>query len=302
LSPEALLRALRDLEDSLGRVRSDDPNAPRTIDLDLIDYGSGGLEVAGRRLPSEDAVRHAFVAVPLAELAPTRRHATDGRTYAQIARALAPDAADMIIRRDVRLSPEGGAKVIDGDSIENAARALLVAIGEDPDRDGLTRTPERIARMYAELTVGYRQNIDDLVNDALFAVDHDEMVLVKDIEFYSLCEHHLLPFFGHAHVAYLPRGRVIGLSKIPRIVDMFARRLQVQERMTEQIADCLDEALEPAGVAVVVDGLHLCAAMRGVQKPGATMTTSAMRGSFRENAKTRAELLGHIARSSAAPF
>ena len=185
---------------------------------------------------------------------------------------------------------------VDTRQVESAVLSLLEAIGEDPQREGLLRTPERIGRMYEEFTSGYREDINDLVNDAIFDQDYDEMVLVKDIEFYSLCEHHLLPFFGRAHVAYMPRGRVVGLSKIPRIVDMFARRLQVQERMTMQIADCLDEVLSPAGVAVVVDGLHLCAAMRGVQKPGATMTTSAMRGSFRDNAKTRSELLSHLAR------
>lgn len=189
---------------------------------------------------------------------------------------------------------------VDTERVEAAVLTLLAAIGEDPQREGLARTPERVGRMYEELTAGYRQDIDTLINDAIFHQEYDEMVLVKDIEFYSLCEHHLLPFFGRAHVAYMPRGRVIGLSKIPRIVDMFARRLQVQERLTMQIADCLDEALSPAGVAVVVDGLHLCAAMRGVQKPGATMTTSAMRGSFRDNAKTRAELLSHLARPGAA--
>jgi GTP cyclohydrolase I len=183
---------------------------------------------------------------------------------------------------------------VDAGPIEGAVRAILEAIGEDPSRDGLLRTPERIGRMYAELTEGYRIDPRALINDALFDVEYDEMVLVKDIEFYSLCEHHMLPFFGRAHVAYMPKRKVVGLSKIPRIVDMFARRLQVQERMTSQIADFLDEAISPSGVAVVVEGLHLCAAMRGVQKPGAVMVTSAMRGSFRENAKTRAELLSHL--------
>jgi GTP cyclohydrolase I len=194
---------------------------------------------------------------------------------------------------------DGAQRDVDAGTIEDAVRLILEAIGEDPDRDGLTRTPERIGRMYGELTEGYRIDPQALINDALFDVDYDEMVLVKDIEYYSLCEHHLLPFFGRAHVAYMPRGKVVGLSKIPRIVDMFARRLQVQERMTSQIADLLDEAIAPSGVAVVVEGLHLCAAMRGVQKPGAVMVTSAMRGSFRENAKTRAELLSHLGRDKA---
>jgi GTP cyclohydrolase I len=187
---------------------------------------------------------------------------------------------------------------IDHEKVRRLVTELLAALGEDPAREGLVRTPDRIARMYDELLAGYTQSAEELINDALFEVDYDEMVLVKNIEFYSLCEHHLLPFFGRAHVAYLPRGRVVGLSKVPRIVDMFARRLQVQERMTVEIADCLDHALRPVGVAVVVDGLHLCAAMRGVQKPGAIMTTSAMLGSFRDNAKTRAELLDHLERTT----
>jgi GTP cyclohydrolase I len=152
--------------------------------------------------------------------------------------------------------------------------------------------------MYGELLEGYRQDPNELVNDALFEVKYDEMVLVHDIEFYSLCEHHMLPFLGRAHVAYLPRNKVLGLSKIPRIVDMFARRLQVQERMTRQIAECIDELLNPLGVAVVIEGLHLCATMRGVKKHDARMTTSAMLGAFRNSLATREEFLANIARGS----
>jgi GTP cyclohydrolase I len=181
-------------------------------------------------------------------------------------------------------------------SIEAATREILKHIGEDPEREGLRRTPERVGRMYDELTAGYHTDPVALINGALFDVDYDEMVLVKDIDFSSLCEHHMLPFLGRAHVAYIPDGKVIGLSKIPRIVEMFARRLQVQERMTKQIADFLQEVLHPKGVAVVVEGAHMCSIMRGVKKANATMTTSAMLGCFRENPKTRAELMGHIAR------
>ena len=188
----------------------------------------------------------------------------------------------------------GGAEPAGG--VEAAVRQILAEIGEDPDRPGLLGTPDRVHRMYAELTAGYRVDPDRLVNGAIFEVDYSEMVVVKDIPFYSLCEHHLLPFFGTASVAYIPRGRVIGLSKIPRIVEMYARRLQVQERMTQQIADFLMERLGPQGVGVVVEATHLCAVMRGVRKPGTIMTTSAILGLFRKNDKTRAEFLAHLER------
>ena len=188
---------------------------------------------------------------------------------------------------------------LDHDEIQQSITRMLIAFGENPDRLGLERTPERVARMYDELLAGYRQDPISLVNDALFEVTYDEMVLVRDIEFYSLCEHHMLPFLGRAHVAYLPKGRVLGLSKIPRLVDMFARRLQVQERMTRQIADFINELLHPHGVAVVVEGLHLCATMRGVKKHNARMTTSSMLGYFRKSIATRQEFLDNISRGAA---
>jgi GTP cyclohydrolase IA len=181
-------------------------------------------------------------------------------------------------------------------AVEAAVRRILIEIGEEPDRAGLIGTPERVHRMYTELTAGYHVDPERLINDAIFEVDYSEMVVVKDIPFYSLCEHHLLPFFGSAAVAYIPRGRVVGLSKIPRIVEMYARRLQVQERMTQQIADFLQERLGPQGVGVVVEATHLCAVMRGVRKPGTVMTTSAVLGIFRSRDKTRAEFLAHIER------
>jgi GTP cyclohydrolase I len=187
---------------------------------------------------------------------------------------------------------------MDLDAIERAMHQVLVAIGEDPEREGLVRTPERIAQMYTELLEGYRMDPVELVNEALFEVTYDEMVLVRDIEFYSLCEHHLLPFLGRAHVAYIPRGRVIGLSKIPRLVDLFARRLQLQERMTRQIADLINELLNPRGVAVVIEGVHLCSMMRGVKKHDARMTTSAMHGLFRSKLATRQEFLDNISRGA----
>ncbi len=180
--------------------------------------------------------------------------------------------------------------------VEAAVREILVEVGEEPDRAGLAGTPARVHRMYTELTAGYHVDPARLMNGAIFEVDYSEMVVVKDIPFYSLCEHHLLPFFGAAAVAYIPRGRVVGLSKIPRIVEMYARRLQVQERMTQQIADFLQDQLAPQGVGVVIEATHLCAVMRGVRKPGTVMTTSAVLGLFRSRDKTRSEFLAHLER------
>ena len=180
--------------------------------------------------------------------------------------------------------------------VEEAVTQILTEIGEDPERQGLIGTPGRVHRMYTELTAGYHVDPARLLNGAIFEVDYSEMVIVKDIPFYSLCEHHLLPFFGAAAVAYIPRGRVVGLSKIPRIVEMYARRLQVQERMTQQIADFVEDHLAPQGVGVVVEATHLCAVMRGVRKPGTVMTTSAVLGLFRSRDKTRSEFLAHLER------
>lgn len=191
-----------------------------------------------------------------------------------------------------------GSDGVEMDIIQENILEMLKAFGEDPDREGLKRTPERVARMYEELLAGYRTDPIALVNDALFEVNYDEMVVVRDIEFYSLCEHHMLPFVGRAHIAYMPNGRVIGLSKIPRVVDMFSRRLQVQERMTRQIADFLQEVLHPKGVAVVVEGMHMCSMIRGVKKHDASMTTSSMLGFFRTNMATRMEFLENISRGS----
>lgn len=185
-----------------------------------------------------------------------------------------------------------------GADMERAIRTLLVEIGEDPERQGLAATPERVRRTYAELTEGYRVDPDELLNGAFYEeADYDEMVVVRNIDFYSLCEHHLLPFFGHAHVGYLPRGRIIGLSKIPRIVDMYGHRLQVQERMTQQIAGFLLEHLDAKGVACVIEATHLCMVMRGVRKQEPRMVTSAMLGTFRRDARTRSEFLTLIDRA-----
>jgi GTP cyclohydrolase I len=180
---------------------------------------------------------------------------------------------------------------LDGALLESATRDLLVGVGEDLTRDGLVDTPTRVRKSLELLTEGYRLDPRAVVGDALFDVEYDEMVLVRDIEIYSLCEHHLLPFFGKAHVGYLPRGRVVGLSKIPRLVDVFARRLQVQERLTRQIAECIQEILNPAGVGVVVEASHLCMMMRGVEKQQSTTRTSTLLGQLRDDDRTRAEFL-----------
>ena len=197
-----------------------------------------------------------------------------------------------VFRNDLLDVPEEACS----EDIECATRDILQAIGEDVNREGLLNTPARVSRAYAELTAGYHVDPVRLINDAIFEVNYDEMVIVRDIDFYSLCEHHLLPFLGQVSVGYVPNGKVIGLSKIPRIVEMFARRLQVQERMTQEIAEFLDETLQPLGVAVVAEGLHMCAAMRGVKKANARMVTSAMLGTFKDNQSTRSEFFGHIGR------
>lgn len=186
---------------------------------------------------------------------------------------------------------------MENDKIRDAVRTILESVGENPTREGLLNTPDRVSRMYSELLAGYTVDPIAMINDALFEADVDEMVIVRSIEFSSLCEHHMLPFIGHAHVAYLPDGKVIGLSKIPRVVDMFARRLQIQENLTRQIAEFLMGVLHPHGVAVVVDARHMCASMRGVKKSQARMVTSTMCGAFKEDPRTRAEFMQHINRA-----
>ena len=180
------------------------------------------------------------------------------------------------------------------DKIADLTNKLLEEIGEDPKREGLIKTPSRVAKAWKFFSNGYKQNLDDIINNAIFNEDSKDMVVVRDVEFFSLCEHHLLPFFGKAHVAYIPDGKVIGLSKIPRIIDMFSRRLQVQERMTRQISETVKDVLEPVGVAVIMEGQHMCMQMRGVEKQSSLATTSSMLGKFRESDRTRAEFLSII--------
>jgi GTP cyclohydrolase I len=215
---------------------------------------------------------------------PARRPGTNG-THANGAHAkLAAVDGPTLRRADLLIEPDGA-------RIEAAARDLLIGVGEDPDRDGLIDTPARVRKSMAALTEGYRIDPRDVVGDAMFEVEYDDMVLVRDIELYSLCEHHLLPFFGRAHIAYIPRGHVVGLSKIPRLVDVFARRLQVQERLTREIAECIQELLDPVGVGVVIEASHLCMMMRGVEKQQSTTRTSTLFGHLRDDDRSRAEFL-----------
>ncbi|HEY4217159.1 MAG TPA: GTP cyclohydrolase I FolE [Gemmatimonadaceae bacterium] len=186
------------------------------------------------------------------------------------------------------------------DALESLVARELELLGEDPTRDGLLRTPHRVAEAMRWMTRGYQTRVEDVVNGAIFAESHENMVLVRDIEFYSMCEHHMLPFFGKAHIAYIPDGKIIGLSKLPRIVEVFARRLQVQERLTEEVAEALQEVLEPKGVGVVVEAVHLCMMMRGVEKQNSRTITSALRGQFRDCPMTRSEFLGLAHRSNSA--
>tara|TARA_Y100001949_G_scaffold8494_1_gene6221 strand:+ start:215 stop:784 length:570 start_codon:yes stop_codon:yes gene_type:complete len=183
------------------------------------------------------------------------------------------------------------------DILEQITRKLLKEIGENPDREGLVRTPSRVAKSWEFFSKGYNQNLEDIINNAIFEEDAKDMVIVRDVEFFSLCEHHLLPFFGKAHVGYIPNGKVIGLSKIPRIIDMFSRRLQVQERLTHQVAEALQDVLNPIGVAVVMEGRHMCMQMRGVEKQNSFASTSAMLGQFRKSSETRSEFLSIINRT-----
>jgi GTP cyclohydrolase I len=190
-----------------------------------------------------------------------------------------------------------GHQTVSDQEMRNSIRTLLTELGEDPDREGLRDTPKRVSKAWQFLTSGYDQSLEELLNGAIFNENSHEMVLVRDITLFSTCEHHMLPIIGHAHVAYIPNGKVIGLSKIARICEMFARRLQVQERLTGQIADALQEVLKPQGVAVVIEATHMCMVMRGVQKPGSWTTTSAMRGVFVDDARTRQEFMGLIRHS-----
>ena len=301
LSPSELRDQLRRIEDVLGRKRTEDKNAPRTIDLDIAYYGNLVAEFGDWEVPDPDSATAAHVAVPIADVAPDWVDPRTKKTVYDLMRDV--DYSDETVRpvSSIRLaSPyhSRGPEDFDlaGDvyapQLEALVRAQLLELGENPEREGLVRTPLRVARALDFLTNGYATSLGEVVNGAIFdAEGADEMVLIKDIEFYSMCEHHMLPFFGKAAVAYIPGGGIIGISKVARIVDLYARRLQVQERLTNQIADAMTEVLDPLGVGVVVEGQHLCMMMRGVQKQDSWTVTSAMRGTFKKDPRTRSEFL-----------
>jgi GTP cyclohydrolase I len=307
LSPAYLRGALRRIETRLGRVRTADKFAPRTIDLDIVFVRDRQLSLNGGVLPDPDILDHPHLAFPLADIAPDWVFPGLGLTLKQIAEGLHPSATEIKkmtanVRPNIKmLSHYGTDQIFEAEDnevydpeFEELIRQILVRIGEDPEREGLKRTPLRVAKAYDFLTSGYTTTVAEVVNNAIFTDGCDEMVIVKDIEFYSMCEHHMIPFFGRVHVGYLPQGKVIGLSKVARIVDVFARRLQIQERMTNQIADAMVDILAPMGVGVVVEASHLCMMMRGVQKQNSSTITSAMRGLFKKDARTRAEFMNLI--------
>jgi len=329
LPPHALRRALRKIELEMGRVRTADKFAPRTIDLDLVLYDDVKMDDGELTLPDPYLFERGFMARILARVNPYYVIPPDGPTLAELAQrwrgerdemqeapALSWQVQQWISKKvkgqtsmsdlqfrlprpqddaewnellaeiettrilpEMRVAPEQSEKHT---AIADAVRTILSNVGEDPLRQGLLKTPERVARALDELLAGYTIDPRALVNGALFEVAYHDMVVVKDIEFYSLCEHHLLPFFGRVHVAYIPDGQVIGLSKIPRIVNMYARRLQLQERMTHEIADFVQDILRPRGVAVVVTGQHMCVEMRGVKQSASKMVTQVMYGEFQE--------------------
>ncbi len=301
LDPGELRVRLRDIEVRMGRMRTDDKFALRPIDLDLILFEGAS---PGTDLPDPDLPRFAHLAVPASDVAPDWEYADGGPTLRDFAESVDREGLEKMSSEIARIdhtrryasetSMEADVGEVFDPEMESNVRNMLVQVGEDPDREGLVRTPLRVAKAMDFLTSGYTTSLDEAVNNAIFETDAEEMVIVKDVEFYSLCEHHMLPFFGKAHIAYLPNKKIIGLSKIARIVDVFARRLQVQERLTNQVADAIEEVLDPHGVAIVIEGSHFCMMMRGVQKQGSSMVTSAMRGGFKSNHSTRSEFMDLI--------
>jgi GTP cyclohydrolase I len=303
LDPQELRRVLRSIEDDLGRVRTDDPDEPRTIDLDIVLFGDIVESYEDWSVPEPGFEQQVHVLIPVAEVAPNWVHPVLGKTLSSLAESINDAEPEVTPNMAIKLSSPYTNRSADFDEVddiyaprmEEIVRNQLLEIGEDPDREGLARTPLRVAKAMDFLTGGYTTSLDEVVNDAIFdAEGASEMVVVRDIEYYSMCEHHMLPFFGRATIAYLPKGKIIGLSKVARILDVYARRLQVQERLTNQVADAMEEILDPHGVGVVLEGKHLCMMMRGVQKQESNMATSAMRGTFRTDPRTRSEFLTFV--------
>jgi GTP cyclohydrolase I len=304
LDPVALRHALHTIEDDLGRVRTEDPDEPRTIDLDIVLYGDIVADYEDWSIPEPGLEEQMHVLIPVAEVAPNWVHPVSGKTLSSMAGSIDDAEPEVTPNMAIKLSnPYTTRSIEDFDDVEDVyaprmeeiVRNQLVEIGEDPDREGLARTPLRVAKAMDFLTSGYTTSLQGVVNDAIFdAEGASEMVVVRDVEYYSMCEHHMLPFFGKATIAYLPKGKIIGLSKVARILDVYARRLQVQERLTNQVADAMDEILDPYGVGVVLEGKHLCMMMRGVQKQESNMATSAMRGTFQTDPRTRSEFLTFV--------
>jgi GTP cyclohydrolase I len=303
LDPQALRQVLRTIEDDLGRVRTEDPDEPRTIDLDIVVYGNVVEDYDDWSIPEPGFEELMYVLVPAAEVAPNWVHPVLGETLSSLVDLIDNAEPEVKPNMAIKLSSPYTNRSADFDEVddvyaprmEEIVRNQLFEIGEDPDREGLARTPLRVAKAMDFLTSGYTTSLDEVVNDAIFdAEGASEMVVVRDIEYYSMCEHHMLPFFGKATIAYLPKGKIIGLSKVARILDVYARRLQVQERLTNQVADAMEEILDPYGVGVVLEGKHLCMMMRGVQKQESNMATSAMRGTFRTDPRTRSEFLTFV--------
>ncbi len=301
LEPKELRDELRHIEEVLGRIRTDDVNAPRTIDLDIAYYEDVMVQDDTLMIPDPEVLTSPHVAVPVADVAPDWLHPETRQTAYEIAASLDTMAVKPVL--GFRLSRplpvdddwEPGRIEVYSPKFEALVREQLVELGEDPKREGLLKTPLRVAKAMDYITSGYSTSLEEVVNGAIFdAEGADEIVMVKDIEFYSMCEHHMLPFFGRAAIAYLPDKHIIGLSKLARITDLYARRLQVQERLTNQVANAVQEVLSPHGVAVVMSGKHLCMMMRGVQKQDSWTVTSAMLGTFKKDARTRAELLDLI--------
>jgi GTP cyclohydrolase I len=303
LDPQSLRQTLRTIEDDLGRVRTDDPDEPRTIDLDIVLYGDVVEDYEDWSIPEPGFERQEHALIPAAEVAPNWVHPVAGETLSSLADSINDAQPEVTPNMAIKLASPYTTRSDDFDDVESVyaprmeeiVRNQLLEIGEDPDREGLARTPLRVAKAMDFLTSGYTTSLQEVVNDAVFdAEGASEMVVVRDIEYYSMCEHHMLPFFGKATIAYLPKGKIIGLSKVARILDVYARRLQVQERLTNQVADAMEEILDPYGVGVVLEGKHLCMMMRGVQKQESNMATSAMRGTFRTDPRTRSEFLTFV--------